>query len=126
MTVSKLVRLAILTEKDKSVLRMHPKFAVRDKIDDEELDFQEQLGYAKQRYTLLKEEEERLDSDDDDEDDLKMTEEEDLANKNLQEEYEAKSRQYYDPEKKIFNYGRKRATDLKENSRVNLLRPVSA
>ena len=55
-----------------------------------------------------------------------MTEEEDQASKELQEEIEAKSRQYYDPEKKLFNYGRKRATDLKENSRVTLPRPVSA
>ena len=49
-----------------------------------------------------------MDSDDD-EDDLKMTPEdkpEDDQNvENLQEVIEAKSRQNYDPEEKIFNYG---------------------
>ena len=110
--VSKFGKLEVSGEEE-SALRLHPKFAILDKIDDEELDFQEELGYAKLRYTLLKEEEEKLDSDD--EDDHKMTEEDDQASKELQEEIEAKSRQYYDPEKKLFNYGRKE----------QLTRPVS-
>ena len=74
-------------------------------------------------------EEECLDSDDD-EDDLKMTPEnnpeDDQMLEELQEIVEAKSRQYFDLEEKVFNYGKKRATDLKENSRVTLPRPVSA
>ena len=114
--VSKVGKLDV-SEEEESALRLHPKFAILDKIDDEELDFQEELGYAKLRYTLLKEEEEKLDSDD--EDDHKMTEEDDQASKELQEEIEAKSRQYYDPEKKLFNYGRKRATDLKETQELH-------
>ena len=106
-------------------MKLHPKFAVRDKIDDEEVDFQGELGWAKVRMTLLKEEEEKLDSEED-EDDLGLNEEDDMEDDQLQEIAEAKSRQYYDPEAKIFNYGRKRATDLKENSRVTLPKPVSA
>ena len=43
----------------------------------------------------------------------------------MDEIIEAKSRQFFDPEEKIFNYGKKRATDLKENSRVTLPKPCS-
>ena len=122
MTVSKVGNVDI-SSGESAVLRMHPKFAVRDRIEDEECEFQEELGWAKLRFTLLKEEEECLDSDDD-EDDLKMTPEDnpedDQRLEELQEIIEAKSRQYFDPEEKVFNYGKKRATDLKENSRVTL------
>ena len=59
------------------------------------------------------------------EDDMKMTSDDDKLEE-MQEIIEAKSRQYYDPEEKVFNYGKKRATDLKENSRVTLPRPVNA
>ena len=52
--------------------------------------------------------------------------EDDQRIEELQEIIEAKSHQYYDPEEKVFNYGKKRATDLKENSRVTLPRPVNA
>ena len=126
ITVSQ-VGSVILPEKEKAVLRLHPKFAVRDMIDDEEIEFQEELGWAKLRFKLLKEEEERLDSDDD-EDDLTMTEddlEDDQKFVEMEEIIEAKSRQFFDPEEKIFNYGKKRATDLKENSRVTLPKPCN-
>ena len=63
-----------LSEEERECLKLHPKFAIRDKITDEELDFQQELGFAKLRYSLLKEEEEAMDSDDEDEENL--TEEE--------------------------------------------------
>ena len=120
MKISKVGNIEI-TEEEQSVFRLHPKMAIRERIEDEELDFQGELGWAKLRITLLKEEEEELDSDDD-EDDMKMTSEdnpEDDQNfEELQEIIEAKSRQYYDPESKTFDYGK--------NSRVTLPRPCSA
>ena len=60
-----------LSDEEKSVLRLHPKFVIRDKIDDGELEYQGELGYAKLRIRLLKEEEEKLDTEDEEE--LKMT-----------------------------------------------------
>ena len=66
--------------------------------------------------------------DTEDEEELKMTKEDEMKDEDdlKHEEIEAKSRQFYDPEEKIFNYGKKRATDLRENSRVTLPKPVSA
>ena len=115
MTVSKVGKVDI-SGGESSVLRMQPKFVVRDRIEDEECEFQEELGWAKLRFTLLKEEEEYLDSDDDEddlqmtsEDDLKMTSEDDMKMtpeddqiEEMQEMIEAKSRHYYDPEEKIY------------------------
>ena len=126
ITVSKVGKI-VLSGEEMSALRIHPKFAVREVIDEEEVEFQEELGWAKLRFKLLKEEEERLDSDV--EDDLMPTEDDMEEGKKfaeMEEILEAKSRQYYDPEGKIFNYGKKRATDLKENSRVTLPKPCSA
>jgi hypothetical protein len=40
------------------------------------------------------------------------------------EEEEAKCRQVFAPEEKTFDYRKKRVTDLKENSRVTLPKPL--
>ena len=37
---------------------------------------------------------------------------------------EAKRRQFYDPEERIFNYNKKRVTDIRENARVTLPKAV--
>ena len=42
-------------DNEKAVLKLHPKFAVREDIDKEDMDFQGELGYAKLRYQLLRE-----------------------------------------------------------------------
>ena len=39
-----------LSEVEKTVLKLHPKFAVREDIEEDEIDFQDELGYAKLRY----------------------------------------------------------------------------
>ena len=44
-----------LNENETALLKLHPKFAVREDVDDEEIDFQGELGYAKLRYQLLRE-----------------------------------------------------------------------
>jgi hypothetical protein len=49
-----------LSEEEKAVLRLHPKFSVRDIITVEILDFEQELGNAKLRYELRKENEENL------------------------------------------------------------------
>ena len=90
-------------------MRLHPKFAVRDKIDDGEMEYQGELGFAKLRIRLLKEEEEKLNTDDE-EDDLGI--EDDREEDDLQELVEAKSRQFYDPELKCFDYSKKCATEV--------------
>ena len=55
--------------------------------------------------------------------DIEMTEE-DLMIKRKAEEIEAKARQIYDPENKVFDDRKRRVTDLKECSRVTLPKPL--
>ena len=49
-----------MSEEEKSVLRLHPNFAVRETITTEKLDFENELGNAKLRYELRKENAENL------------------------------------------------------------------
>ena len=49
-----------LCEEEKPLLRLHPKFSLRDIIRVEKLDFENELGNAKLTYELRKENEENL------------------------------------------------------------------
>ena len=49
-----------LPEDEMSVLRLHPKFSIRDEVTTENLEFEQELGYAKARYELRRENEEAL------------------------------------------------------------------
>ena len=112
-----------LKDNEKAVLKLHPKFAVREDIDEEDMDFQGELGYAKLRYQLLREAEDDEgigDEVEEGEELIELTDEE----KEKLEMQEAKRRQYYDPEEKVFNNNKKRVTDLRENARVTLPRAV--
>ena len=82
------------------------------------MEFDLECGFAKARMTLGKEEEEKMEDDSGNETDEEWEE--------MMEEEEAKSRQIYDPEKKIFDQRKKRVTDLSENNRVTLPRPLGA
>ena len=81
------------------------------------------MGYAKVRYQLLREAEDDEgigDELEEGEELIELTAEE----KEELEIQEAKRRQIYDPEGKIFNYNKKRVTDLRENARVTLPKAV--
>ena len=43
----------------------------------------------------------------------------------LSEEIEARARQFYNPAENIYDYRKKRVTDIKENARVTLPRPLT-
>ena len=91
-----------LTDNEREVLKLHPKFAVREEVDEEDMDFQGELGYAKVRYQLLKEAEDDEgigDELEEGEELIELTEEE----KEELEMQEAKRRQFYDPEGKVRN-----------------------
>ena len=49
-----------LSEEELAVLRLHPKFSIRNEVTIENLDFEQELGYAKARFELQKENEEKL------------------------------------------------------------------
>ena len=38
-----------LSEDERAILKLHPKFAIREDVEDEEIDFQGELGWAKLR-----------------------------------------------------------------------------
>ena len=110
--VIKVVGEIDLDDDEMKVLCMHPKFAIVECIDETENKFEQEMGYAKVRYELNKEYEEKVDG----EEEVEMTREEEEKI----EEIEAMSRQYFDPETKTYDYRKKWATDLAENSRVTL------
>ena len=114
-----------LTEPERKVMRLHPKFAILKRLDDEEMEFNMECGFAKARMEIQKEEDERIEEGEGEKvegaDTGKTAEElEEIA-----EEIEARGRQIFDPEDKIFDHRKKRATDVVENARVTLPRPLS-
>ena len=103
-----------MTEEEKSVLTMHPKFSVIDTLREDALDFEQELAYAKLRIQIHKELDEKV------EDEEETTEEEE----EMIEEQEAKSRQTFDPVEKVYDDRKRRVTDLQECSRVTLPKPL--
>ena len=91
---------------------------------DIDFDTDIEIGLAKLRYQLLQELGEELSQEDEDILRIEMNETE---KENLEEESlraEAESRAVFDPLKKVYDNRNKRVTDLKENSRVHLPRPL--
>ena len=109
-----------VSDEELAVASLHTKFCVLPNLKIEEYWHDLEMGFAKLRYQLARENSEKLDEDV--EEKMKMTEEEEA----ILEEIEAKSRQFFDPEDRVFDYRKKRVTDIKENSRVTLPKPVGA
>ena len=105
-----------LSNEEKSVLRMHPKFCVMETLKEGAMNFEIELANAKLRIQLHKENDEKLD----DTEEIELTQEE----KDTIEEEEAKSRQTFDPLTKTFDDRRRRVTDLAECNRVTLPKPL--
>ena len=105
-----------LPANQKKALKLHPKFAILQRLDEDEMEYDMELGFAKLRYELSRESDEKLDEADEQE----ITEEEE----EIMEEIEARSRQVFDPEMKTYDNRKKRVTDMKGNSRVTLPKPV--
>ena len=53
-----------LTDNERMVLRLPPKFAIEENLPEDGLAMDEELAFAKARMTINKEEEEKLDDDD--------------------------------------------------------------
>ena len=99
-----------LTQEEKSVLKLHPKFCIIDKLSRQEFEQEQEAALAKLRMEINKEEENK-----------DLTNEEIIEN----QEIDAKGRQVFDPVEKIYDSRRRRVTDLKECSRIPLPRPLS-
>ena len=85
-----------LSNNDKRILRLPPKFAIEENLPEGGLALDEELAYGKARMTINKEEDERLDEEDEG---LEEDEEEALET----ERDEARTRQIYNPIERIFD-----------------------
>ena len=105
-----------LTEKERKILGLHPKFSVVQKLPKDALDLDIELANAKLRMQLKKEQDEKVD----DEDQIEITAEE----QERLDELEAECRQIFNPVEKVFDDRKRRVTDLRECSRVTLPKPL--
>ena len=96
-------------------LKLPPKTAKLDKLSEENFRTEVEASLAKYRWAKKEE----IDSEDVN-DGEEITEEE----KEMYEQVDAESRQIYNPASKSMDYRKKRATDLKENTKVYLPRPL--
>ena len=126
-----------IDKNEAKVLKLHPKLSIVKCLEENDFQFEQELAYAKARMELAgeDEEEEKLQEGAPSFRNIKTNKNEDLEasmpcseeDKKIEEavqESEALSRQIFDPIKKEFDDRRRRATDLKECSRVTLPRPL--
>jgi hypothetical protein len=107
----------ILTDNERIVLRLPPKFAIEENLSEDGLALDEELAFANARMTINKGEEEKLNDDDG----MEVDEEEEME----REKDEARTRQIYDAKERRFNDQKRRVTDLSECARVTLPKPLS-
>ena len=107
-------------EDEKAACRLPPKFAIVAKLKVEEFNEEQELCYTKLRWEIKKILEEDLGEDE--EEKIEKLEEEKL----IEEEEEAKSRQPFLHTEKKLDFRNRRVTDLKNNSRVQLPKPLPA
>ena len=100
-----------LTSHEKQVLQLHPKFCIVNQLQEVLFEHEQESALAKLRMEFRKSEENK-----------------DLTREEIEncEELEARCRQVFDPENKVYDARRKRVTDLQECSRVTLPKPLSA
>ena len=113
-----------ITENEMQVLALGPKFCVRKKLDETEFEVELEECIAKIKWDMMAQEEK-----------VEKEKKEDIGYRNVMsilsedekeevEEWEeikdASRRMIFDQEDKKFNFGKKRATDLKGNTKVIL------
>ena len=105
-----------LDEDELSVLKLPPDFAILDKLTEEEFCLETEMSMTKLRWEKRKQMEDNVEGE------VVTKEVEEEREKN--EEEEAKTRQIYNPVEKILDLRKRRVTDMKENSKVYLPKPL--
>ena len=105
-----------LSDEEMEVLKLPPKFAILDKLDDELAEVELQACSSKHRWEASKLEEEDL---------VDMTDAEKERFDKEMEIIEAKARQMYCPETNTIDMAKLKATDVKTNTRITLPKPGS-
>jgi hypothetical protein len=110
-----------ITDNKREILRLHTKFSLLDTLTPENLDWDRELGFGKARYELSRENEEKI------EDEITGTNEELTSEqREIMEKTQALARQVFDPGEKVFDLRKQRVTDMEDNSRVSLPRPLTS
>ena len=126
----KLIGEVQISEEERSVLNLNPKFAVMKKLENINMEQDIELGLAKLRYEVarinkrIKEEEIEETNYGISRSRKRMKLEESSKEDEREIMQDAKSRQIFDPLTFKFNYTKKCATDLKENKSVTLPKGV--
>ena len=119
-----------IDEDEKAALKLHPNFSVMRELDSEEMETDTEVSLGKLRYEIRKQKERK---------ELGNVEFEVSEGKRRKIEAEPKSekergkmeigdvkeRRIFDPMDKVFNFSKRRVTDLKENSKVYLPKPAT-
>ena len=115
----------VISDEERQVLSLPPKFGLMARLIDTDFENDIEIGLAKLRYQLLQEIGEELSPEDEEilKNELTEAEKEDLEEKSVRAEAEARA--VFHPLKKVYDNRNKRVTDLKENSRVHLPRPLN-
>ena len=103
-----------INSEEKSFLELPPKYSIYKKLGIEDFEVAFEICNTKIRYDVKRNGDEELDTQEE------VSEEE----KEKFEEIEAETRQVYDPLRKTVNLNNRRVTDLKENAKVYLPKPL--
>ena len=118
-----------LDDDEKEIMKLNPKFAVMRRLSVESQERENEIGFSKLRYEVRKRENNKLENEVEYEntDGKMMKIEKDGEIKERDDDIiDAKLRQVYDPIEKVFDYAKKRTTDLQENGKVYLPKAVNA
>ena len=114
-------------EDEDAVLRLHPKMAIPRRLPEGYMAVNQDLGYTKIRWQLMKEGEEdgeitekrrKTETETEEEKIIRMRKEE---NNEIEE---ARTRQVYNPENKSYDERKMRVTDMQECTRIHLPKPL--
>ena len=117
----------VIVDKDElAVLKLNPKFCVLKRLIDEDIERDIELGVTKLRYEINALEE-RISLNKSKGGDIDENTNTNAKRARIDEKIEvedklteAKSRQIFDPVRKIFDYSKRRTTDMQENTKVFL------
>ena len=99
----------VLDDDEREAMLIDPKFAVFDTLDEEQFETEIEMACAKMRWN-------NFDEDDEEEEKVEVSDEE----RERLDEIEAKQRQVFDPDPKLFDMRNLKATDVKQNTFVHL------
>ena len=117
-----------MNDDEEAVMRMHPKMAVMTRLDPGYTELNQEIGYTKVRWQLMKEEEEKGEEIETPVSKKQKTDEETEKKKRKEEEErelaDARERQVYNPITKEYDERRWRVTDMPECTRIHLPKPL--